>query len=374
MLRTLEALAPNQSVVLGHARVIGSFNEVARHFQLDQTGPRGRDYSIKMVWAPERRRALFVGANHGAPHRLNDVWEFDLAAMSWNLLYAPDNPRSYAGLGDDASDVVFKDGVLTTRRGGPAVIGHTWWGVTYDPIRRELLFMDTWVTSQDEAIAQVGGDPRARYAGPPLWAFSPESRSWRAIRSEPPWPPAPFGAALVYLPELKGAIWHMNNWQMSATWLYEPSANRWNDLHANAASKDFASQAPGRELVAFADAKRELVVAQQDRATFHFSTRTRRWKRVLAAAADSSTVPLGHDAHTPFYLDRASGQGLLVDLKSRAIWAYSPDAVRWARLDPSGPPMPSGDRLLAYADPERNVLVVIDDTLVWAYRYRPAAR
>jgi hypothetical protein len=57
-----------------------------------------------MVWAPERKRALYCGANHGVPHRLNDVWEFDLPSLSWVMLYAPDLPRDYAGMGKDFSD------------------------------------------------------------------------------------------------------------------------------------------------------------------------------------------------------------------------------------------------------------------------------
>ena len=98
VLRALARLERNQAVVLGNARVVGEFNQVARRFQLDRTGPLGRDYSIKMVWAPDRKRALFAGANHGGPHRLNDVWEFDLGALTWVLLYAPDNPAAIPAL------------------------------------------------------------------------------------------------------------------------------------------------------------------------------------------------------------------------------------------------------------------------------------
>ncbi|WP_341647584.1 hypothetical protein [Thauera humireducens] len=65
--RRIRALAPNQAVNLGLARVLGDFNEVARRFELDRTGPRARDYSLKMVWAPERRRALFLGGKPWSP-------------------------------------------------------------------------------------------------------------------------------------------------------------------------------------------------------------------------------------------------------------------------------------------------------------------
>ena len=126
----IKALKPNHAVLVGEAKVVGDFNEVAKRWNLHKTGPRGRDFTIKMVWAPERRSVLFCGANHGVPHRLNDVWEFDLSALTWFMLYAPDNPRDYTGLGKDFSDVEFKDGILITKRGGPAIIAHTWWGLT----------------------------------------------------------------------------------------------------------------------------------------------------------------------------------------------------------------------------------------------------
>ncbi|MCK0510746.1 hypothetical protein [Aromatoleum buckelii] len=364
---TLSALRENHAIVLGRARVTGHLNETARSHKLNVTGPRSRDFSIKMVWAPERKTALFAGANHGVPHRLNDVWEFDLAQMEWRLLYEPDNSRSYLGLGSDASDVVFRDGILVTKRGGPAVVGHTWSGLTYDPERKRMLFMSTWVTKQDDVVKMLGGDPGARFRGPPLWAFDPHARKWDFVETARPWPKAPFGAMLEYVPELHGAIWHMNNWEMRATWLYRSEPGAWTNLNANSGGKDIASQAPGRELVGYYDPVRKIVVAQWKRNTFHFDPKTRTWSRVLSATG--SEAPRGHDARTAFYHDAASGHGLLVDLAEKKVWAYDPDATKWTALKPEGDPMPSGKRMLAYADAARNVLVVIDDTTIWAYRY-----
>lgn len=368
--RRIRALAPNQAVNLGLARVLGDFNEVARRFELDRTGPRARDYSLKMVWAPERRRALFLGANHGRPHRLNDVWEFDLAAMAWLLLYAPDNPRNYADLGRDASDVVFEGGVLVTHRGGPAIIAHTWSGVTYDPIRRQVLFMNTWPIKQDELIRGRGGDPKQRYAGPPLWSFSPESRTWSVHRVNAEAPRAPVGGMLEYVPELGGAIWHMNNWQMRSTWLYEPDKTRWQKLAVATKKNDFEQSAPSRELVGYHDPVRQLVIARQGRGTFHFDTRRRVWEKVDETPADAAVVPDGHDARNVFYHDPGSGHGLLVDFSSQSIWSYDPDRAAWHQQVPVGDPMPAGKRMLAYLDHEYGVLVVIEDRGVWAYRYR----
>jgi hypothetical protein len=360
----LRALEPNQSLHLGRAAVVGEFNATARAFGLDRTGPRARDFCRKMVWAPERRRALFTGANHGAPHRLNDVWEFDLAALAWVLLYAPDLPRGRpGGLGPDASDVIFRNGVLVTRRGGPAVIGHTWSGLTYDPRQRCMLFMNTWPIAVDPLVQQVGGDPAQRYRGPPLWRFDPATRQWAPIKTAEPWPKAAVGALLEWVPELGGSVWHLNNWQLSASWLFDAERNVWSVIADARSSPGFEQEAPGRELVGYHDPARRLIIAQYKRDSFHFDTTTRRWsRRVREGEVD------GHDAHTIFCRHPGSGLGLLVDFRDGRLHAYDPDRARWRSLKPAGAAMPSGSRVLAYVDQALDVLVVIDDTEVWAYR------
>lgn len=367
-LKKLETLAPNAAVSLGNARVVGEFNDVAREYRLDKTGPRGRDYSTKMVWAPERQRALFLGANHAVPHRLNDVWEFDLGALTWAMLYAPDHSRGYLDLGKDPSDVEFRDGWLVTKRGGPAVIGHTWWQLTYDPVRREALFMNTWPGKQQKMVEGLGGDPSALYVGPPLWAFSPETRRWRPIKTPQPWPKTSFASLFEYIPELEGAIWHTNNFKMKATWLYDVATNSWRNLDA----RGFPDHAPKPEQVAYYDAKRGIVVAQRHHDTFHFDVRRRDWSKVLAGTP--ANAPYGHDASGPMTFDPHHGHGLLLEKKTDTLWAYDPDARAWSRLTPRGDPMPTGKKRLFYFDPAHRVFVVIKDTQVWAYRYAPAAR
>lgn len=357
----LQSLPPNHGVLLGEARVLGEFNATARGFNLHKTGPRSRDFSLKMVWAPERSRALYLGANHRVPHRLNDVWEFDLGALAWVLLYAPDNPRDTHGLGEDASDVEFRDGILVTKRGGPAVIAHTWWGVTWDPERRELLFMNTWVTNLDKAIARVGGDAARRYDGPPLWAFAPESRQWRTVKTPEPAPRAPFAAWLEFVPQLGGALWHARGRHGSEDWLYDPARQTWKPLTTR-------GEAPKPEQVGYLDPRRDLLVAQHKHDTYHLDLATLAWRKVVSGnEADS---PLGHDAFAPMYHDPDSGHGLLFERKTNTLWAYDPDRTSWTRLSPQGDPMPKGKRRLAYFDPAHRVFVVIDDTRVWAYRYR----
>ncbi len=366
----LDRLKENEAAILGKAAVIGEFNEVAKSYGLDRTGPRGRDFTIKMVWAPERNRALFCGANHGVPHRLNDVWEFDLAALTWSMLYAPDNSRSYTGLGKDYSDVEFRDGILITKRGGPAVIAHTWWGLAYDPRAKAMFFMNTWVTNKKESVELLGGDPAQLYAGPPLWSFDPEKRTWKMHKTSPPYPRAPFGGLMEYVPELKGVVWHTNNWQMQATWLYDPKQNCWANLNANAETRDFQDQSPQPEQVGYYDPMRKKIYVQRHYDTFEYNPARNAWKKLITGDKESGKYPYGHDARSPMYYDPASGQGLLVEFLTNRIWAYDPDRIAWTLLMPEGDAMPEGNKRLAYVDERFQVLVVLHDTTVWAYRYK----
>ncbi|WP_149114443.1 hypothetical protein [Limnoglobus roseus] len=372
VLKKLASLEANHAVLLGKAVVVGEFNDTARKYELHKTGPRGRDFTNKVCWAPDRKRALFCGANHAVPHRLNDVWEFDLPSLTWSMLYAPDLPRGYADLGKDTSDVEFRDGLLMTKRGGPAVIAHTWWGLTYDPRHKTLLFMNTWVTEQKKAVQALGGDPAELYTGPPLWAFYPTTRTRKPFKAVKPYPVAIFGGMLEYIPDLGGSIWHTNNWQMHGTWLHDYEKDAWKDLKANGGEAVFEKASPEPEQIGYYDPKRKIIVVHRHYATHHFDPAKLEWKAVRAGNKDDGRTPYGHDARSVFYHDPVSGHGLLAQFETNTLWVYDPDAVTWTKLTPAGDPMPTGGKRLAYVDPIANVLVVMDGVTIWAYRYKAA--
>lgn len=369
----LDALEANQAVLLGAPSITGPLNDIARRYGMHRTGPLRRDYSIKMVWAAARRTALYLGANHAVPHRLNDVWEFDLGDLTWRLLYAPDHPRSFGGLGDDPSDVEFRDGVLITRRGGPAIIGHTWWGIAYHPGRSLLYYMNVWKVDDDKLVRQVGGDPSQRYRGPALWTFDPAQGRWAFEKTPQPWPPANEASALEYVPSLDGLVWQTNHRNQAGAWLFRPERGRWVYLNVNLSTREFREQAPAREQVMYVDPVRNMIVGHSGKSTHHFDVAALRWTRVLDADKESDQVPAGHDARTVFHYDPVSGHGLLCELVTGRLWSYDPDAVTWRKLEPAGDALPAGRRGLAYLDVARNVFVIILDGAVWAYRYATAA-
>src|SRR5690606_9070749 len=108
----LAGLGDNSAALLPPGKVVGEFGRFAKEFKLDRNGPWGRDFTIKMAWMADRRRAFFCGANHGSPHRLNDAWEYDLPSNTWVLLYDPDYNDSNRRENLPAAGVVLKDGIL----------------------------------------------------------------------------------------------------------------------------------------------------------------------------------------------------------------------------------------------------------------------
>jgi hypothetical protein len=363
----LDGLGDNSLAVLPATRVAGEFNDLARLFQLDKRGPMGRDFTIKMVWAPERRRALFCGANHGSPHRLNDCWEFDLAANTWQLLYAPDyndsrNERQFN------SKVLLKDGVIQTERGGPVHVAHTWWQLTYDPVRKRLLWMCCW--PGQGRLHEIYKFPQADlYPGPPLWSFDPARKQWELLKSTPPHPGYAIGTWLEYVPDLGGSLFQ-------GRWLFLSSDNSWKQLAPKGDSQDF----PTIEAVLAYDPANHVLVAHKGtpeiyrdrkgdptKRTWQYDVRANSWK----LTRESKEGPNGHDAWTPFGYDPVGQVVLVCDLLDQGkFWAYSVRDNQWTLLKPRGAELPKLERVCGYFDPAQNVFVINSSRTTVVYRYK----
>jgi hypothetical protein len=378
VLARLRGLGDNSSCVLKRARVIADgLGDFARGWHnMKKTGPTGRDYTIKMAWMPDRKRAFFCGANHQAPHRFNDAWEYDLASNTWVLLYAPDYNDCGAITDYDKRTLVLKDGWLRTRKGGPAHPGHTWWGLTYDPEARAAIWYSPWGGNRLwPKLGAVGAKHEELYKGPPMWAFYPYQRKWKPLPSKKPWPRKKYAASLEYIPELKGSLLQYG----ASSWLFNTEKKTWKDLSAK-------GRGLPPEAVVCRDPGRGLLIAHRGPMkdgkyrTWHSSLKGGKpdgWKKTLEAAAG---LPPGHDAGTPMYFDPAGKVALLYARGSKTMWAYAPDQKKWTKLTPKGPPPPfrtgtaknrnKFERIVAYLDPERNVFVVIGYDAVWCYRYK----
>jgi hypothetical protein len=367
LLAKLDSLGDNTTCLLGNPEVIENLGDFAKGWhRMQETGPTGRDFTLKMAWMPDRERAFFCGANHNSPHRFNDAWEYDLASNTWVLLYTPDYNDRGPITDYDKQTLVLKDGWLRTKNGGPAHPGHTWWGLTYDSNRKSVIWYCAWpgyrLQDKLDAIGVTKGD---LYPGPPLWAFDPVKKQWEPVPTGKPWPRNAFGASLESIPKLGGSLWQYGN----ESWLLDSEKSTWKLLCEKGVSL------PIETLVCF-DPDRELLIAHRGPVkdtlprTWHMSLKDEAldgWEQVLEAP----NLPNGHDARSWMYFDPVGKVALLYERETKAIWYYDPDKRQWTKLSPEGP-KPAFDpkeRVLAYMDLARNVFVVIGYDEVWCYRY-----
>ncbi len=371
-LRVVAGLDRHESAMLPPARILGDFNAVARRHNLDKKGPGYRNFCSRMAWAPDRRRAFFAGANHGVPHRLNDIWEYDLAENAWHLLYAPDPSvrsqnrerlkevwelREHA-VRNDRGEVVDRVSLMHTERGGPAHLTHTYWGFTYDPGRRAVL----WYIFR--------GNRQGSYKGLSLWSFRAESKQWKPLLSPSPRPRNGGISALEYVPALDGVVSYSATWQAPGMWFLPSDSRAWRELRPNGGKRlRDCRNCPSRQAVMVHVPGERMLVAVDGTRTYHYLIDENRWELVVNEPEESEAVPQGHFGSSVFGHDPGSDRLLMYSPESHPyVWAYDPDATEWTRWMPEGPPPPSGN-VIGYVDPAREVLVLNQNRRVWVYRH-----
>jgi hypothetical protein len=374
--KTLAALGEGCSAVLPAFKVTGDLNEVAKKWGLGERGPEGRDYCCKMLWMPGRRRAAFCGANHAYPHRLNDVWEYDLAANTWVCLYGPDMSKN-AKPENWKDTVVDENGIFRCKRGGPARVGHLWWQITYDPDRKAITWMCCWGSSAAFAKA-LPGKMGGRHPDPSLWLYYPYERRWDPVIKSKFAGKKPRGAnasALEYIPDRKASLWM----KQDGTWSYGAGNNTWTEMKPNGGALKHGDRlGHAWEGVTVYIPKRKIVVsAGGDRPTLDgkkkwvgrtnvYDVKTNTWKRV----AEGDGVPWGSTPATPFVYDSNADVCLLYHNRLKQFWVFEIDKAKWNRITPKGPDLPGKIRPMSYYDPERNVWVIQRGNKVWVYRHR----
>ncbi|MCW8129159.1 MAG: hypothetical protein KIS92_02135 [Planctomycetota bacterium] len=364
VLKQLEALGENQSAWLPPVKTAGPINDTLKAFKMDVKGPQPRDYCRKWVWAADRKRALFCGENAGAPHRLNDVWEYDLASNTWVLLHEPDADFLKLSAQGKAEVALVKDGILTTRTGAPYDPVHAWWQIAYDPNMHALL----WAIGNYNKC----GFPHKQeipWGKLEMFAYFPFEKRWEYIRPTEKSPPGHNASILEYIPDRAQSLWFTNTWRGHAASLFDPKDRSWTHLLGGKEIKDNA-QCPGPEAVAAYDAGRKILVAQhggltrdgkpQTQTTYTFDLAAREWKAVLT----STDGPEGLDMRASMTYDAASNRCFLVD--GAGLWSYAVGEKAWTKHAPEGPAPPNG--MLCH-NPAHNVLMIkAGENAVWVWR------
>ncbi|PCJ56562.1 MAG: hypothetical protein COA79_18560 [Planctomycetota bacterium] len=251
LVKLIQALPPMSSMLLPQVKVIPT--NAAKWFKGFKNGPGRRNYGNKMVYAPERKTALYCGANHGVPHIFNDAWEYHLGSNTWILLSPPDGGNHHMfgkarinvirGRDKDGTNkkfvtewykknIVFEDGYLQTRHNhGPIYPRHTWDGLSYDPVKKRMLWAVLDKSSDKRQLEMLSEYAKATgknfetlkkgfKKGSSLYMFEPALGRWFRQLGEGSKPRLfHMGGALIYIPHLKKSIWYapVENLQCLAT-------------------------------------------------------------------------------------------------------------------------------------------------------------
>ncbi len=383
VMKILDSLGAGCSAWLPPVKTTGDLNALTARYGMDEIGPSGRDYSIKMAWMPDRKRAVYYGTNYWYPHRLNDVWEYDLPSNTWVCLYGPD--KSKKDKPSDWDDVVLDGDVLRTRRGGPALLAQVNWELTYDSRRKAMLWLCGW-RRPVKGVGRLwpGYSPEGKDSMP-MWAFYPAERRWEFLR--PKGLPGMKGAvagALEYVPQLGTEVWATDR----GTWVLDSRSGAWRDLAPLRSDgrklgfEDPEGQDEGAVtalvperglLVSAGSAGNANDKVRNNGRTNVYSFATNTWKKV----AEGPDVPAGCTHATSFAYDSVGEVCLLrgpLAGDKRGAWAFDVETFRWRKLEPKGPPPPEDGCTIGYYDPERNIWVLKSGEKTWVYRHARRAK
>jgi hypothetical protein len=397
--KVLNSLGENTGALLPEAGLAGEFNGLARKMKLDQKGPRARDFSVKMAWAPDRKRAFFCGSNHGVPHKINDVWEYDLAANTWVLAYGPTFDSRPGNPGFKPETVKEQDGVLRAQGGGPLLMGHLWWALEYDPVRRAMLKMHRSVSREKlnslgsrkgaaKKGSKSGGGRNGSdtFSGALLWQYYPYERRWEVAKVQGN--RTSFNvpcSALSYVPELGGTVWWQTRTGKSGT-LFPSKDKGQKDLEVRGGRDNF----PQSDSVWAHDPVNRLIVAhgskKETKRTHHYDIAKNTWTKVISVPKGARDVPHAHDANTLFGYDPVGKVCLIyapvtysrsakAEKSPHVMWSYSAVEKKWTKLPMKGAKPPAGKKgPTGYFDPARNVFVLCLGRTVWVYRNKRAGK
>jgi len=333
LLAKIAALPENGAMVLPPFKVTGETKWFTENYATH--GPKIRDYCNKMVWAPDRKRALYAGAGHNGPLS-NDVWEYDLAANTWVCLYAWD--WAFADLPKDidkATEILrtriktrstASSTVVTTLKGAPLRPAHTWWGLAYDAERRRMVFWDAcrglWTGSDTDKVTRVarvlGSTPAALVAGGAhAFVFDPAARKWDAWKDAPN---AYMSSQLEYIPDRK-ALWLKSG----NTYLCETGeAGNWKDLGA--------AGGPANGALSAYDPESKTIVAVLSKNTYAYSFSNNQWKVIQDGKSPDAVVP-----ESTFCYDSVAKRFVLYSGRATPhLWLFDLARNEWTAPDDKG--------------------------------------
>jgi hypothetical protein len=366
LLARIAALPDNSWMKLPPVKTAGDLSWLSPKSDYRRQGPRIRDYCNKIVWAPERKRALYCGAGHNV-HLYNDVWEYDLASNTWVCLFAPD-PTAHRKRDENwyQENVVLRNGVIRTPRGAPLRPAHTWWGLCYDIDRRRLVFWDAHkgllFTNRKLLAAALKIDPqslvlRGSGSGPGeawVFEFDPVSKKWLDVIRKVP--KAYESSQMEYLSRHKALWLHSGR-----TYVQDSKAKTWVPH-----TKSFNSNGA----VSAYDPESDMVVLMVGSKTLVYDCANHSWTVTVENGPDSIHIPRGtfcYDSVAKKFVLFTNTKSQIESHKGSRMWLYDLESKTWTDPTPAdGCPQLTG--VAGYYDTARNVTVIYSNHETWVYR------
>jgi hypothetical protein len=412
----IDALGEGASLLLDPPKSVCGRHRI---YDCHRYGPFTRSYCNKMVYAPERRTALYTGGGH-QNLRTNDVWEYHLGSNTWYMIFEPDGgnmgplkltlmftPRRFAKNPDYPMNerertnwvktkawwekhVVLRDGHFVTRTGGPLLTGHTWDTLVYEPNARRMIHgtgahccsAADWLHHKftgrplAEIRKQVGTAPDGKPYRT-MWMFDPAARTWSQYASTSQL--AAFrgmGATMCYIPDWKKTLFYVAAQNVSphayAMVTYDAIHDRWETLRPNGGRALSAlvhqdKAAPRSEQQTAYSPKHKKMVAVLGKDTFAYDIVRNEWSRL---ATDERID--AHDARTVFAYDANADVFILCGPKQKTPLAvFDLKTSQWQPVTPKGPAPPRAqwEHGKGYYDPAHNCFVLHNRAGLWLYRH-----
>lgn len=367
LLAQIKALPDNTWLKLPPLKITGDLDwVVAMNWKsMSERGPYGRDFSCKAAWMPDRKRAIFAGGGHNNLP-LNDVWEYDLASNTWVCLYGADTPAQGQKPEWVKENLVIRNGVLQTKRGGPPRLSHTFDGWNYDPERhiafmpeslRGAVFVDAKTVAAGLGLSDAELASQWKPA-PYFLTFDPYAKKWNYVTDAVPKcgrdPSARY-------------IAHLKSWWVSsggAMGLYDPETKSVKKLNIKDGGGGYGSS------TACDPETRSLVVItppgkEGTGVTWIYSFDTDTWKVAQPKAPTGGCSASGY-----FDYDSTAKQFVLYTNRSKpSFWIYNAKANEWTAIECSGE-QPASGAVIGYYDPARDVVVHYNSKDIWVCRLK----
>jgi hypothetical protein len=278
-------------------------------------------------------------------------------------------------------NVVFKDGVVQTPRGGILRPPHTWSGLTYDSDRHKMIwllprgFRGAGSAGKSDALAKGLGfkdidelnkvwrkGPWVNYtwAYTYWWTYDPYTGKGEMLTDGIP--PGWEGDSLEYIPDQKKV------WSSQGTRLYDPDKKSTLDLKAKGKATGVG------EVVAAYDPESKTIVMLSQNKTNVYSFATNEWK-----VAQDNAIASGMDMRSFFCYDLVARKFVLNTIdkgpkgeNKPGLYLYDLARNEWTEAKPQGDAAPNFGG--GYYDPERNVTVSYTGREVYVYRGKKVAK